>query len=277
MKQPFNLIVIFAILICCAFVACTKVPDDVLDKERMAALMADIHTGEAVVDANSSKYPNDSVKRAFKQSIYAHHGVTTEQVDRSFRWYGNHMDKFVEVYDRVIEIIDEEMEEARQRAGVEGVDVERSANFLAFEGDSVDVWNEVRFRPFASNLSSDYMAFVLRSDNNWEHGDIYTFRYKLIGAARSATFAVAVYYSDGSIEYLSKSAVGDGWHDVAFAVDSARTARELYGSLSYDVAGQERVCVDSVSLTRTRWQPWRKALRQPLKSIGDKARSRRFD
>lgn len=276
MKHPLNLIVIVAIAICIALQSCSRVPDDVLDKERMAALLADIHTGEAVVEANSSKFPNDSVKRSVKQSIFARHGVTTEDVDRSFRWYGNHMDKFVEVYDRVIEIINEDMEDARQRAGVEGVDEGRNDNFLAFEGDSVDVWNEVRFRPFASNLSLDYMPFILRSDNNWERGDVYTFRYKLIGNIRPVNLSVAVFYSDGTIEYLSKPTSGDGWHDVSFALDSTRVAREIYGSFSYNPK-QESAYVDSISLTRTRWQPWRKSSRMIMKSISDKVRSRRFD
>ncbi len=278
MKLSFNLIAVMAAFIgCCAFVGCTKVPDDVLEKEKMAALLADIHTGEAVVDANSSMFPDDSTKRVFKQSIYAHHGLTSEQVDRSFRWYGNHMDKYIEVYDRVLEIINEEMEDAQQRAGVAGVRVDTRTNLLAFEGDSVDVWNDVRFRPYASNLSSEHLPFVLRADNNWEHGDAYTFRYKLVGNTRSALLSVAVFYSDGVTEYMTKSFIGEGWHDVSFAVDSARTAREIYGSISYEVVQNERVFVDSISLVRTRWSPWKKSLRQPLKIFNERRRSRAFD
>ena len=68
MKLSFNLIAVLAALIgCCAFVGCTKVPDDVLEKEKMAALLADIHTGEAVVDANSSMFPGNQT--AFNKSI----------------------------------------------------------------------------------------------------------------------------------------------------------------------------------------------------------------
>lgn len=277
MKILFKYIVISLALFCCALVACTRVPDDVLDKEKMAALMVDVHIGEAVVDANASKYPDDSLKRVLKQSIYAKHGVTTEQVDHSFRWYGSHMDKYIEVYDRVIEIINADMEDARQRAGVEGVNNDKAVTYLAFEGDSVDVWNDVRFRLFASNISSEYMPFIMKSDNNWERGDVYTFRYKLLGTVRAATFTVAVDYSDGSKEFLVKSAVGDGWHEAAFALDSARTAREVYGSLSYVAQGPERVFVDSISMVRTRWQQWRKPVRQSMKNFREKRRSSTFD
>ena len=278
MKLPFNHIIMAVVLLLfCAFVACTRVPDDVLDKEQMAALLVDIHTGEAVVESNLSKYSNDSSKRVVKQSIYAHHGLTTQQAENSFRWYGNHMDKYIEVYDRVLDIINEKMEDAQQRAGVEGVNVTSNNRFLAFEGDSVDVWNDVRFRPFAANLSSQHLTFILKSDSNWERGDVYTFRYKLAGNSRSATINVAVDYNDGSKEYYSKSAIGEGWHDAAFALDSARNAREIYGSISYSVVNDERACIDSISLTRTRWGQWRKPLRKSMNNLSEKWRSRKFD
>jgi hypothetical protein len=121
------------------------------------------------------------------------------------------------------------------------------------------------------------MPFNMKSDNNWERGDVYTFRYKLLGSVRAATFTVAVDYSDGSKEFLVKSAVGDGWHEAAFALDSARTAREVYGSLSYVAQGPERVFIDSISMVRTRWQQWRKPVRQSMKNFREKRRSSTFD
>lgn len=260
-----------------AMAACTGVPDDVLDKEEMAQLLADVHTGEAVVEANISAFPTDSVKRAFKQSIFKKHGLTTAQVDRSLRWYGNHMDKYVEVYDRVLEIINEDMETARQQAGVTGGDAIQSGSSLALEGDSVDVWNDVRFRPFADNLPSDYLPFLLTYDMNWERGDVYTLRSKLIGNSHPARFSVAVDYSDGSTETFSQSMIGEGWHEVGFALDSARTAREIYGAVWYDAPGQEKAYIDSVTLTRTRWNTGRKPLRVNMRRTYSKRYSGKFD
>lgn len=246
--------------------ACTGVPDDVIQPEQMARLLADIHIGESVVEGNPSKFPTDSSKRAFKQAIYASNGVTPAEVDSSLKWYGYHMDKYVEVYDRTIEMLNEDIETVQKRAGSTATAV-NSSNAVAMEGDSVDVWYDVRFRPFSSNLPSDIMPFVLRTEPNWERGDVYTFRSKFTGNSRQAHFNVAVEYDDGSVETSSANLIGDGWHEVKFALDSARQAREIYGTLQYTGPRGETSFVDSISLTRTRWKPSNASLRTGTKNF----------
>lgn len=266
-----------ALILPMAFSACTGIPEDVIPQEDMALLLADVHTGEAVVEANPSKFVGDSVKRAFKQSIFAEHGVTSDQVDHSLRWYGNHMDKYVDVYDRVIEILDSRMESAQQQAGVAGGRQNVYGQMLALEGDSVDVWNQVRFRPFSNDMPSDQLAFVFNYDPNWERGDVYTLRSKLVGNSRQGHFTVSVDYSDGSSEQFSHTMIGEGWHDISFALDSTRSAREIYGAISYDAAPKEKAYIDSITFTRTRWNSGRKALRNAMKRMRGKSYSKAFD
>lgn len=268
---------ILAVILPMAMAACTGVPDDVIQKEEMALLLADVHTGEAVVEANPSKFTGDSVKRAFKQSIFAEHGVTSDQVDHSLRWYGNHMDKYVEVYDRVIEILDSRMQAAEQQSGVAGTQQNSYGQMLALEGDSVDVWNQVRFRPFGHGVPSDQLAFIFNYDPNWERGDVYTLRSKLIGNSRQGHFTVSVDYSDGSSEQFSQTMIGEGWHDISFALDSTRSAREIYGTISYDAAPKEKAYIDSITFTRTRWNAGRKALRKAMKHMRGKSYSKAYD
>ena len=76
-------------------VGCNSTPDYVISQEKMAQLLVDIHIGESVVDANMQEYELDSVKKALKQSIYIKHGVTSEQVDTSFIWYGENIEKYI--------------------------------------------------------------------------------------------------------------------------------------------------------------------------------------
>lgn len=249
--------------------ACTGVPENIIQPEQMSRLLADIHIGESVVENNQSKFPTDSAKRAFKQAIYAKNGVTSAEVDSSLRWYGYHMDKYVEVYDRTIEMLDDEIAVAQKRAGSTAT-ATNSSSSIAMEGDSVDVWYDVRFRPFASNLPSDIIPFVLRTEPNWERGDVYTFRSKFTGNSRQAHFNVAVEYSDGSIETSSANLIGDGWHEVKFALDSTRQAREIYGTLQYAGPRGETSFVDSISLIRTRWKPSNPSLRTGTRNFRNK-------
>ncbi len=86
---------------------CRRVPDGVIPPEDMAVIMADTYMGEGVVDMNNSVFPNDSSRMVLKQSIYASHCVSREQVDTSFVWYGHHIEEYIKVLDRTEEILKE--------------------------------------------------------------------------------------------------------------------------------------------------------------------------
>lgn len=266
---------VFAITLC----SCSRTPDGVLDEEDMAELLVDVHKGEGVVESNPSAFPTDSAKRAFRQAIYARHGLTTEQVDKSLRWYGYNMEKYVDVYDLVLEKLDEDMRLAQERAGASGTAATglNGTGSLALEGDSVDVWIGLRFRPFAQSLESNVIPFLLKFDQNWEQGDIYTFRSKMQGNSREGRLIVGIDYTDGSSDTYSSRLIGDGWHETKFALDSTRTAREIYGALQYDASAGEVAFVDSISLTRTRWKQGVAIGREGVTSIKPKRHSNIID
>ena len=153
-----------------ALSACSKVPSGVIAPEEMAQLLADIHTGESVIDMNRMEFSSDSAKQAYKQSVYARHGVTAEQVDSSFGWYGRNISQYMEVYDRTIEILDRRLIETGNRIAADAA--------LSIAGDSVDVWPNPRFITFNSHMPSRFATFSFAADENWEPGDSYTWRAK---------------------------------------------------------------------------------------------------
>ena len=87
--------------------ACKKVPDYVISENDMAELLADIHEANAVIEINPAAYNNDSLKKELKQSVFIRHNTTQEQFDTSLLWYGHNLDIYTEVYDNVIEILEE--------------------------------------------------------------------------------------------------------------------------------------------------------------------------
>jgi len=231
-------------------VACSDRPDNVLDRESMARLLADFHKGEGVIQSNQRYFPTDSSKRAFRQSIYVKHGVTSDQVYASLDWYGYHVEEFDEVYNRTIEILGEELTEAQRNIGSAS---ELALNsHVSMEGDSVDVWPSIRYRRLAANMPGDYLKFDLSSDRFWDRADVYTLRAKLSGVKAPVDYVLAVDYFDGSSEYVAKKIPGAGWHEVAIALDSAKVARQVYGYINY-VPKNEVAFIDSISLIRTRW------------------------
>lgn len=258
MRQLFIIAVSVSVLLAGLLSSCDPAPDGVLSKEEMARLLADIHKGESVTDIERRSFSTDSMKMALRQSIYMKHGVDRATVDSSMRWYGQHMETYVEVYDRVIEILEEDLTAATDRAGAEKQSTQMD---IAVEGDSVDVWNDIRYRRFAATMPTDIIPFVLKSDRFWERGDVYELLVKMIDSRGTTALTVVAEYTDGSADYITSTTVGDGWKSVKLVLDSAKMASHVYGAISYTGASGDDAMADSISLWRSRLTPHDRALR----------------
>lgn len=224
--------------------ACTGVPSGVIPPEDMAQLIADFHVGEAVVDMNRQEFDTDSLRQLYKQSVFAAHGYTSEQVDSSLAWYGRNTLKYIDVYDRALEILDNRLIETGNRIAAEAA--------LSIAGDSVDVWPWARFVSFGALSPSMIAPFDFLRDENWEPGDSYTWRAKLFNNTENPRFNMVVEYSDGTAETASKVAPGDGWNEIVFPTDSTRTATRIYGYFEGAFRPGTTLRADSIQLIRKR-------------------------
>ena len=243
--------------------ACNKVPSHVIQPREMAELMADVHVGEAVVEYNRSQFYSDSMKQAMKQSIYLRHGVTTEEVDSSFAWYGRNITYYMDVYDRTIEILEKRLIETGNRVAAE--------NALSIAGDSVDVWPNPRYISINDQDPSRAFTFSFSSDPNWERGDTYTWRAKFFNAPNESSWLIAAEYADGFVEYVHQRITGDGWKEIRFQTDSARTATRIFGYFSGDNRHGTAMSLDSMEMVRKRIQPgyYRRPYTATLRNFND--------
>lgn len=238
--------------IVCAFIAvltvvsCSDTPSGVLDKEEMAALMADIHTAESVADMNHRLYQTDLSREELLQSIYMRHGVDAATVDSSLAWYGNHLDKYMDMYDRTIEILEQRLTETGNRIAAEAVSI---------AGDSVDVWTHPRLLSFRRGAPSNIITFLLTADENWNSGDNYVWRSKVTSNGSSGSWTLVTEYTDGSAETMSYSITGDGWKEISFDTDSTKVPTAVYGYLSTNPMGEIPALYDSIQLVRRRLNP----------------------
>lgn len=234
--------VLTAMLLVFTITACKKTPEYVLGQEEMASLMADIHTGEAVIDFNYSKFPNDSTRKMLKQSIYAAHGVTAETVDTSFVWYGNHIEEYIKVYDRTIEILKERQQDFASATSAQ----------IAISGDSVAVWNGPQRVIVHEEMPSRVITFSLVPDSTWQNGDIYTLRYKPVNGLGDIESRLLVDYADGVTRYIDQPISTRQPNIMQIQVDSTMTPLRLYGYLAFSPSKNVAFEVDSISLTRQR-------------------------
>ena len=242
--------------------ACSKVPSDVIQPEEMALLMADVHTAEAVVDMNRMSYPSDSARQAMKQSVYARHGVSSEQVDSSFAWYGRNITYYMDVYDRTIEILEHRLIETGNRVAVEAA--------LSIAGDSVDVWPYPRYFALSDRMPSKTLTFNFSRDPNWERGDSYTWRAKMFNNQEKSDWGIVVEYADGSVEFSSQEiSGGDGWKEFVFHTDSLRDATRVYGYLNAANRKGSSIHIDSIGIVRKRVDPERYNRRYSVRYLRD--------
>lgn len=214
----------------------------VLDKEEMASLMADIHMAEAAVDLNYQRFPSDSSRMALKQSIFRAHGVTQEQVDSSFSWYGYHIEEYMLVYDRTLEILKERQKDL----------LSTSTERIAVAGDSVDVWPMSQHMEFSRRSPSRILTFALEADSNWHDKDVFSLNMNVVGAQVPLIARMAVEYADGTSGFNLTTSRDKGRTDVAVRVDSARNPVRIVGYIIASPKEDETVRIDSISLTRMR-------------------------
>ena len=253
-------------LIASATASCSR-PGGVLSQNKMARVLADIHIAESVAENNRTAFNDDSTKRVLKQSVLLRHKVTTEEFDSSLRWYGYNLDRYIEVYDKVIAIIEEDI--ADVQANVGSASEVTSTTRMLVEGDSVDVWPDVRYRRFAPTLPTDIIAFSLSSDQNWEKGDIYKLSVRLTGTKAPTELTLVTEYQDGSKDYNSVSRSGDGWHELTLALNPEKTASNVFGEIRYDAPEGNVAFADSISLYRSRKSVSTEKLRNVQKTLSN--------
>lgn len=227
--------------------SCRRAPDYVVQPDKMAQVLADIHIAESVLDMNHANYPNDSTRKVVKQAILEKHGITAETLDTSFMWYGANLDKYMDVYEQTAEILQNRLDNNDAIAAAQAA--------LSVSGDSVDVWSSSRRYVFSDRSSTQSITFNYNGDANWKSGDAYTWRAKLIGNPGNALWSFVTVYNDGATEVLNTRFSGQGWQEMRFMTDSTRTPTRIYGLMQIDAPEQTTVYIDSMQLIRKRLSP----------------------
>lgn len=238
--------------------ACSSTPGYVIPEKKMAALMADIYTGDAVVESSPREWRQDSVRQVLLTSIYRRHGVTAEQVDTSLAWYGHNIQAYMDMCKLTEELLQQRIDEVERQGGHS----ERVVASVTVDGDSVDVWTGSRTRRNTSLAPSDITTFVLQPDRNWDRGDRYTLSMKGVQTRMPLVMSLTVEYNDGSGETRTYIGPSEGVNSLTLVLDSARNASSVYGMYRYTASPDEVSYLDSIKLYRTRMRPDNNLLRQ---------------
>jgi hypothetical protein len=238
MRRLYYLIAIIPLLIS----GCRDKNKVVLDTEDMASLMADIHIAEAVVDLNYRDYGSDSAKLLLKQSIYEAHGVTAEQVDSSYAWYGRHIEDYMKVYDRTIEILTERQKEQLAAVGQQ----------IIMDGDSVNVWPLDTHFELSRRSVSKLITFSVPADSNWRNNDVFSLRFKMVTSIKPITARMVIEYADGTSNFAVMGGRNKGFGELNVRVDTTHNPIRIAGYIMAQPESKETVRIDSIALIRLR-------------------------
>lgn len=258
MKRLFYLTAMLPLLI----TGCGERNKVVLDTDDMASLMADIHIAEAVIDLNRKDFEDDSSRMVLKQSVYAAHGVTPEQVDSSYKWYGHHIEEYMKVYQKTIDILNERQGEL----------LSASSRQVAVAGDSVDIWPMARRFEFSRRAPARLITFSIPADSNWQHNDVFTLRFNMATSHNPVTARMVVEYADGKSFYNLAAGKNKGASEVSLRVDSTLSPVRIAGYIITRPENKEIVRLDSISLVRMRSHLAKKYFSQRPFNYGIKAR-----
>lgn len=242
-----NCLIYIILTIAILLSSCRSQPDYVIDEDRMVDLLIDVHKTEAVITLNYTAYPTDEKKRAMREAVYMRHNTSKAEFDTSLVWYGNHLDVYMEVYDKVLERLKAEDEEIKRLIA------EEDAQVLTMDGDTIDVWKQERWYVFNPNKGENILAFNIDNDENFRRLDHFTLRFHTINTPQTGNPSVvylAARHNNQLIHY-NHATVKEGWNSIKIQSDSLHNIDELYGYIAMPPRKNSHIMyVDSIELIR---------------------------
>lgn len=242
-RLPLTLVIIIILL-----QACKSQPDYIIQEDAMVDLLVDVHKTEAVISLNYTSYNTDEKKSIMREAVYMRHNTTKAQFDTSLVWYGNNLEVYMDIYDKVIARLEQENDDIKELIAQEDVQT------LTAEGDTVDIWKLQPWHVFECNKGSNILAFNIDRDENFRRQDLFRLRLHVINAplgGESPLVYLATRHTNNIIHYNTSLISKDGWTSIEVMSDSLYDINDLYGYISMAPDKYRHIMyIDSIELMR---------------------------
>lgn len=246
-------IAIVFILLIAILSACQRRPDYVLSEKAMEELLIDVHKTEAVISLNPNKYPSDDKKRTMREAVYMRHNTSQAQFDSSLVWYGNHLQQYMDIYERVIKRLESENEMIKELIAKDNTQT------LTRAGDTIDIWKQEKYHIFSADKGSNIMAFSITTDENFKRNDHFLLQFFVRNMPKTGNRAqiyLAIRHNEQTIHYNYANIEREGWNILKIQSDSANNLSEIYGYIAMPPRNDRHIMyIDSISLMRLHDKP----------------------
>lgn len=241
MKSP-KLSLIFLVCLYAIFMmgfsACKRRPDGVLSDREMVSLIADMQLAEAYAEQEYGRYEENDQRKELSEGVLASHGVTREELDSTWVWYGRNLDDYTELFEKV----DREL-------------VSRKASMLK-EGKRPDehsgsdmLWPYGKHGVISTLGTSDGWVLSLR-DPQLERGDLLSWKM-FVKDPTQLMGLLGVEYEDGSADAVNMLFTGRQNIELEVQTDTSKTVSRVYGYVRLKDSGNPgSVFADSIRLNR---------------------------
>lgn len=228
-----------------------------LDGDRMADILVDVHKAEGVMEAQPEQYETDSAREWLVQAVLEKHGVTKADYDSSLVWYSAHLKEFIRVYTQV---------RARMSAEQDSLKALLDVDVASAAGDTVELLRETPYALLDGSVFAGRRVLSVASDSNFRASDSVAWSFRVVQLPRTyrAVATLSLLYDADSMQsqtvVVSEAlpggvALGRKAQSLSLGLqaDSTLKLQEVVAALYVwptDTAQLSTVVVDSLSLRR---------------------------
>ncbi|MEG1586900.1 MAG: DUF4296 domain-containing protein [Bacteroidales bacterium] len=241
------------------FLACSQVPDGVLDRKKMETVLYDVHIIEGVMEEYPAQYRTEEAKQKLMVGVFHKNHITKAEFDSSMVYYGAHLDQYMKIYQTVT---------ARLNAQRDLYAEELSAyekSLLTPKGDSVDLWRKPKEFVLDPALLTYTHVLEIKGDSNFNADDrlVWKMRFNQMPPDSLAYVYVAFGYAKGAdkTEQVTGFVAENGWFSLEMEAPLLTSSDRVFATATLinrlDTLLQP-VYIDSISLMR--YHPIQKSL-----------------
>ncbi len=170
MIKPWGIIVGIALLVG----SCKPgTPSEFIQPDDMEDILVDYHLARAVADKGEGTYEESNYRQAlYIESVLQKHGYTKAQFDSSLIYYYTRADRFVDIYTRVAERLEEQ---ALLLGATEG-EIGKYASLNA-TGDTANIWAEKTVLAMMPLPPYNRWEFTIDVDTTYKPGDSFLMQF----------------------------------------------------------------------------------------------------
>ena len=153
--------------------ACSKVPDHLISEKQMQSVMRDMLMAEAMVNVDPGTYNQVAKREELFEAVFRKHGITQALYDSSLVWYGKNLDIYMQVYERVLDDLGDEI--------LSLGDVQAEAVAASANQDAVESWPRRSYLTFSPQKGMSGSTFEIHPNSQYSSGSVFVLRLQLWG------------------------------------------------------------------------------------------------